>query len=157
MLTAGNTDKQTQKQTTQDTDIKGPGDMKSVLDWALSHSDPQKFKELKHKKLSKEDIEFLFKSTAVVDPVQEMKHYMEHLKPGAKIKDEDTGKERTPTLDDKLKALDEIMYFSEKTDYANDFQKIGGLQVLLDVLRNKESEIQVVTGTLWVNNVLLSK
>ncbi|GAU51228.1 hypothetical protein TSUD_136250, partial [Trifolium subterraneum] len=123
----------------------GFSSMDSMLHWAISHSDPEKLKESaqSHERLSPSELQ---KSQI------EIKEMMEKTKMFSdvelmKIAITDLNNVST-SLEDRYRALLELLELVEPLDNANDLNKLGGLSAVTRELNHYESGIRALAA--WV-------
>uniref|UniRef100_A0A0D9XFJ4 Nucleotide exchange factor Fes1 domain-containing protein n=1 Tax=Leersia perrieri TaxID=77586 RepID=A0A0D9XFJ4_9ORYZ len=123
----------------------GFGSLDSMLQWAIGNSDPEKLKEQADgvQKLSEDDL--LKRRT-------EIKELMEKLKMPSdadlmKIAIADLNN-TSISLEDRQRALQELLLLVEPIDNANDLDKLGGLVPVIRDLTNANEEIR--TTSAWV-------
>ncbi|TVU08780.1 hypothetical protein EJB05_42192 [Eragrostis curvula] len=134
----------------------GFGSLDSMLQWAIGNSDPEKLKEEASgvQKLSADELQ---------KRRQEIKELMEKLKMPSdadlmKIAIADLNNSSI-SLEDRQRALQELLVLVEAIDNANDLDKLGGLLPLIQELSNANEEIRItsawVLGTASQNNALV--
>ncbi|KAL6601256.1 hypothetical protein ACP70R_044476 [Stipagrostis hirtigluma subsp. patula] len=134
----------------------GFGSLDSMLQWAIGNSDPEKLKE-KAADVQKLSADELLKRR------QEIKELMEKLKMPSdadlmKIAIADLNNSSIP-LEDRQRALQELLVLVEPIDNANDLDKLGGLLPVIQELNNANEEIRIssawVLGKASQNNALV--
>ncbi|CAM0952369.1 unnamed protein product [Alopecurus aequalis] len=134
----------------------GFGSLDSMLQWAIGNSDPGKLKE------EAEDVQKLSEDELLKRRV-EIKELMEKLKMPSdadlmKIAIADLNNSSI-SLDDRQRALQELLILVEPIDNANDLDKIGGLVAVIQDLNNANEEIRTtsawILGTASQNNALV--
>ncbi|XP_024310416.1 hsp70 nucleotide exchange factor FES1, partial [Brachypodium distachyon] len=134
----------------------GFGSLDSMLQWAIGNSDPGKLKE------EAADVQKLSEDELLKRRV-EIKELMEKLKMPSdadlmKIAITDLNNSSI-SLEDRQRALQELLILVEPIDNANDLDKIGGLVPVIQDLNNANEEIRItsawVLGTASQNNVLV--
>ncbi|XP_066394658.1 hsp70 nucleotide exchange factor FES1-like [Miscanthus floridulus] len=134
----------------------GFGSLDSMLQWAIGNSDPGKLKEeaADAQKLSEDEL---------LKRRQEIKELMEKLKMPSdadlmKIAIDDLNNSSI-SLEDRQRALQELLVLVEPIDNANDLDKLGGLLPVIQELNNANEEIRTtsawVLGTASQNNELV--
>lgn len=134
----------------------GFSSLDSMLQWAIGHSDPEKLKE-KASEVQKLSANELKKRQL------EIKELMERLKTPSdaelmQIAIADLNN-LSSSLEDRQRALDELLILVEPIDNANDLHKLGGLVAIIRELHNAEPEIRKTSA--WIlgkasqNNVLV--
>ncbi|XP_006660832.1 hsp70 nucleotide exchange factor FES1 [Oryza brachyantha] len=123
----------------------GFGSLDSMLQWAIGNSDPEKLKEQAEgvQKLSADDL---------LKRRMEIKELMEKLKMPSdadlmKIAIADLNNSSI-SVQDRQRALQELLVLVEPIDNANDLDKLGGLVALIQDLNNANEEIR--TTSAWV-------
>ncbi|ONK72142.1 uncharacterized protein A4U43_C04F16220 [Asparagus officinalis] len=123
----------------------GFSSLDSMLQWAIGHSDPEKLKEKAN------DVQRL--STNELKKRQlEIKELMERLKTPSdaelmKIAISDLNNSSS-SVEDRQRALDELLILVEPIDNANDLDKLGGLVAVIRELHNAEPEIRKTSA--WI-------
>ncbi|PKU76190.1 hsp70 nucleotide exchange factor FES1 [Dendrobium catenatum] len=123
----------------------GFSSLEGMLQWAIGHSDPEKLKDKAN------DAQRL--SPAELNKRQlEIKELMEKLKMPSdaelmKIAINDLNNSSI-SLEDRQRALNELLILVEPIDNANDLDKLGGLVVVVRELVNPEPEIR--TTSAWI-------
>ncbi|WOL16192.1 hypothetical protein Cni_G24974 [Canna indica] len=134
----------------------GFSSLESMLQWAIGHSDPEKLKE------KAEDAHRLSESELKKRQL-EIKELMEKLKMPSdaelmKIAIADL-KNSSVSLEDRQRALDELLFLVEPIDNANDLDKLGGLVIVIRELDNSETGIRTtaawIIGKACQNNALV--
>ncbi|XP_072991990.1 hsp70 nucleotide exchange factor FES1 [Typha latifolia] len=123
----------------------GFSSLDSMLQWAIGHSDPEKLKE-KASDVQKLSVEELIKRQV------EIKELMERLKTPSdaelmKIAITDLNNSSI-SLEDRQRALNELLILVEPIDNANDLDKIGGLLPVIQELHNADPGIRMTSA--WV-------
>uniref|UniRef100_A0A0E0ETR7 Nucleotide exchange factor Fes1 domain-containing protein n=1 Tax=Oryza meridionalis TaxID=40149 RepID=A0A0E0ETR7_9ORYZ len=123
----------------------GFGSLDSMLQWAIGNSDPDKLKEQAEgvQKLSADEL---------LKQRMEIKELMEKLKMPSdadlmKIAIADLNNSSI-SLEDRQRALQELLILVEPIDNANDLDKLGGLVAVIQDLNNANEEIR--TTSAWV-------
>ncbi|EAZ09731.1 hypothetical protein OsI_32019 [Oryza sativa Indica Group] len=123
----------------------GFGSLDSMLQWAIGNSDPDKLKEQAEgvQKLSADEL---------LKRRMEIKELMEKLKMPSdadlmKIAIADLNNSSI-SLEDRQRALQELLILVEPIDNANDLDKLGGLVAVIQDLNNANEEIR--TTSAWV-------
>ncbi|CAL5203443.1 unnamed protein product [Lathyrus oleraceus] len=123
----------------------GFSSMDSMLHWAISHSDPEKLKEsaqvhegLSPSELQKRHIEIkeLMEKTKMLSDAELMKISISDLN------------NVSISLEDRYRALLELLELVEPLDNANDLNKLGGLYALAQQLNHADPGIRALTA--WV-------
>ncbi|XP_045807570.1 nucleotide exchange factor SIL1 [Trifolium pratense] len=123
----------------------GFSSMDSMLHWAISHSDPEKLKEsaqsherLSPSELQKSQIEIkeLMEKTKMLSDVELMKIAITDLN------------NVSTSLEDRYRALLELLELVEPLDNANDLNKLGGLSAVTRELNHDDSGIRALAA--WV-------
>ncbi|KAK7316568.1 hypothetical protein RJT34_00130 [Clitoria ternatea] len=130
----------------EDSDSDGGfSSLDSMLQWAISHSNPEKLKESAEaqQRLSPSEIQ---------KRQLEIKEIMEKLKMPSdaelmKIAISDLNNVST-SLEDRLRALQELLELVEPIDNANDLNKLGGLSAVTRELNHSDTDIRTVAA--WV-------
>ncbi|XP_039795885.1 hsp70 nucleotide exchange factor FES1-like [Panicum virgatum] len=134
----------------------GFGSLDSMLQWAIGNSDPEKLKE------EAADVQKL-SADELLKRRQEIKELMEKLKMPSdadlmKIAIADL-KNSSVSLEDRQRALQELLVLVEPIDNANDLDKLGGLLPVIQELNNANEEIRTtsawILGTASQNNALV--
>ncbi|WVZ65532.1 hypothetical protein U9M48_014880, partial [Paspalum notatum var. saurae] len=134
----------------------GFGSLDSMLQWAIGNSDPEKLKE------EAADVQKL-SADELLKRRQEIKELMEKLKMPSdadlmKIAIADLNNSSI-SLEDRQRALQELLVLVEPIDNANDLDKLGGLLPVIQELNNANEEIRTtsawVLGTASQNNALV--
>uniref|UniRef100_M8C0U7 Hsp70 nucleotide exchange factor fes1 n=1 Tax=Aegilops tauschii TaxID=37682 RepID=M8C0U7_AEGTA len=134
----------------------GFGSLDSMLQWAIGNSDPGRLKEeaADVQKLSEDEL---------LKRRHEIKGLMEKLKMPSdadlmKIAIADLNN-ASISLEDRQRALQELLILVEPIDNANDLDKIGGLVPVIQDLNNANEEIRItsawILGTASQNNALV--
>lgn len=127
-----------------------------MLQWAIGNSDPEKLKE------GAADVQKL-SADELLERRQEIKELMEKLKMPSdadlmKIAIDDLNNSSI-SLEDRQRALQELLVLVEPIDNANDLEKLGGLLPVIQELNNANEEIRTtsawVLGTASQNNELV--
>ncbi|KAL6845944.1 hypothetical protein ACP4OV_023392 [Aristida adscensionis] len=123
----------------------GFGSLDSMLQWAIGNSDPEKLKE-KAADVQKLSADELLKRR------QEIKELMEKLKMPSdadlmKVAIADLNNSSI-SLEDRQRALQELLELVEPIDNANDLDKLGGLLPVIRELNNANEEIRITSA--WV-------
>ncbi|URD81605.1 Nucleotide exchange factor Fes1 [Musa troglodytarum] len=123
----------------------GFSSLDGMLQWAIGHSDPEKLKEkaMDVQRLSEDEL----KKRRL-----EIKELMEKLKMPSdaelmKIAIADLNNSSI-TLEDRQRALNELLFLVEPIDNANDLDKLGGLVMVIRELDNTETHIR--TTSAWI-------
>ncbi|KAL0310183.1 UNVERIFIED_CONTAM: Hsp70 nucleotide exchange factor FES1 [Sesamum calycinum] len=123
----------------------GFSSLDGMLQWAIGHSDPAKLKEatLDIQRLSPEDLK---------QRQTEIKELMEKLNTPSdaklmKIAIDDLNN-LSITLEDRRRALEELLILVEPIDNANDLHKLGGLTAVIRELDNVDPEIRTISA--WI-------
>lgn len=116
-----------------------------MLQWAIGHSDPAKLKE------TADDVQRLSASELTKRQL-EIKELMEKLKMPSdaelmQIAIADLNNSSI-SLEDRHRALQELLILVESIDNANDLYKLGGLDAVIKELNNSEPEIR--TTAAWI-------
>ncbi|CAH9132093.1 unnamed protein product [Cuscuta epithymum] len=144
--------------TAEDEFFGGFSDLQGMLQWAIGHSDPAKLKETAQgvQKLSSEELrarqielqEFLEKNKLPSD-AKLMQIAIDDLK------------NSSVSLEDRFRALNELLELVEPIYNANDLHTIGGLTVVFGELSHPEPEIRTlaaeVLGKASQNNLSIQK
>ncbi|CAN6174969.1 unnamed protein product [Urochloa humidicola] len=134
----------------------GFGSLDSMLQWAIGNSDPKKLKE------EAADVQKL-SADELLKRREEIKELMEKLKMPSdadlmKIAIADL-KNSSSSLEDRQRALQELLILVEPIDNANDLDKLGGLLPVIQELSNANEEIRTtsawVLGTASQNNAVV--
>ncbi|XP_062199743.1 hsp70 nucleotide exchange factor FES1-like [Phragmites australis] len=123
----------------------GFGSLDSMLQWAIGNSDPEKLKE------KAADVEKL-SADELLKRRQEIKDLVEKLKMPSdadlmKIAIADLNNSSI-SLEDRQRALQELLVLVEPIDNANDLDKLGGLLPVIRELNNANEDIR--TTSAWV-------
>ncbi|KAK6160514.1 hypothetical protein DH2020_003895 [Rehmannia glutinosa] len=123
----------------------GFSSLEGMLQWAVGHSDPEKLKEasLGIQRLSTEELK---------QRQMEIRELMEKLKTPSdaklmKIAIDDLNNLSLP-LEDRHRALQELLILAEPIDNANDLHKLGGLTAVIRELSNPIPEIRTISA--WI-------
>ncbi|PIN01549.1 Armadillo/beta-catenin-like repeat-containing protein [Handroanthus impetiginosus] len=123
----------------------GFSSLDGMLQWAIGHSDPAKLKEatLEIQRLSPEELE---------QRQMEIKELMEKLETPSdaklmKIAIDDLNNSSL-SLEDRHRALQELLILVEPIDNANDLHKVGGLKAVIRELNNPNPEIRTISA--WI-------
>ncbi|XP_010250404.1 PREDICTED: nucleotide exchange factor SIL1 [Nelumbo nucifera] len=123
----------------------GFSSLDSMLQWAIGHSDPMKMKE------TAQDVQRLSPNELKKRQL-EIKELMEKLRTPSDAKlmqiAIDDLKNSSLPLEDRHRALLELLILVEPIDNANDLGKLGGLAVVVQELDNPDSEIRATAA--WV-------
>ncbi|KAK7306615.1 hypothetical protein VNO77_44566 [Canavalia gladiata] len=139
---------------TEDPDLSPPRDsdpdggfssLDSMLQWAISHSDPEKLKE-------SAEAQQRLSSSELQKRQLEIKEIMEKIKMPSdaelmKIAISDLNNVST-SLEDRHRALQELLELVEPRDNANDLNKLGGLSAVTQELNHSDPGIRAVAA--WV-------
>ncbi|XP_004502032.1 uncharacterized protein [Cicer arietinum] len=136
----------------EESDLLPPGDsdggfssMDSMLHWAISHSDPEKLNEsaqaqerLSPSELLKRQLEIkeIMEKTKVLSDAELMKISISDLN------------NVSTSLEDRYRALHELLELVELLDNANDLNKLGGLSAVTQELNHYDSGIRAFAA--WV-------
>lgn len=119
--------------------------LEGMLQWSIGHSDPEKLKEasLDIERLSPEDLKLR---------QMEIKELVEKLKVPSdaelmKIAINDLNN-LSLSLEDRHRALQELLILVEPIDNANDLNKLGGLTAVIKDLNNSNPEIRTISA--WI-------
>ncbi|KAH6837896.1 ARM repeat superfamily protein [Perilla frutescens var. hirtella] len=119
--------------------------LEGMLQWSIGHSDPKKLKEaaLDIDRLSAEELK---------QRQMEIKELMEKLKMPSdaelmKISINDLNN-LSLSLDDRRRALQELLILVEPIDNANELHKLGGLTAVIKDLNNSNTEIRTISA--WI-------
>ncbi|KAG0488244.1 hypothetical protein HPP92_006799 [Vanilla planifolia] len=123
----------------------GFSSLESMLQWAIGHSDPEKLKE------KASDVQRL-SATELSKRQAEIQELMEKLKMPSdaelmKIAIADLNN-TSISLEERQRALNELLILVEPIDNANDLDKLGGLVVVVRELENSEPDIR--TTSAWI-------
>lgn len=129
-----------------------------MLHWAIGHSDPAKLKETAQDvhRLSTEELKK--RQNELKDLVEKLKMPSDAQLMQIAVADLNNS---SLSLDDHLRALEELLLLVEPIDNANDLSKLGGLAVIVRQLDNVEPEVRKLSA--WVigkasqNNPLVQK
>ncbi|KAM7269003.1 hypothetical protein ACFE04_024500 [Oxalis oulophora] len=134
----------------------GFSSLDSMLQWAIGHSDPSKLKE------TAQDVK---RSASNKDRQLELQEWMDKLKTPTdaqfmKIAVDDLNNSSI-SLEDRHRALHELLILVEHIDNANDLHKLGGLVVVIKELNHPNTEVRRlsawVLGTASQNNPTVQK
>ncbi|CAI0545507.1 unnamed protein product [Linum tenue] len=136
----------------------GFSSLEGMLQWAIGHSDPAALKQ------SAQDAQRL--SAAELNKRQmEIKELMEKLKMPSDAQLMQTAlddlKNSSVPIEDRHRALEELLVLVEPIDNANDLAKLGGLALVVGELNHPASDIRTISA--WVigkasqNNALVQK
>ncbi|KAI4385331.1 hypothetical protein MLD38_003371 [Melastoma candidum] len=136
----------------------GFSSLDGMLQWAIGHSDPTKLKE------TAQDVQRI-SSGELKKRQMELKELMEKLKTPSdaqlmQIAIDDLNN-ASSSLEDRQRALQELLILVEPIDNANDLNKLGGLVVVIRELDHPESDLRKLSA--WVigkasqNNPLVQK
>ncbi|MED6112064.1 hypothetical protein PIB30_058302 [Stylosanthes scabra] len=123
----------------------GFSSMDSMLHWAISHSDPEKLKEsaqaqqrLSPSELQKRQMEIkeIMEKTRMPSDADLMKIAISDLN------------NISASLEDRYRALQELLELVEPLDNANDLHKLGGLVVITQELNHSDPGIRTVAA--WI-------
>lgn len=123
----------------------GFSSLDGMLQWAIGHSDPAKLKETAQnvQRLSPDEL----KQRQI-----EIKELMEKLKMPSDTKlmqiAIDDLNNSSISLEDRLRALEELLVLVEPIDNANDLDKLGGLAAVIRQLDNVEPDVRKLAA--WV-------
>ncbi|KAJ8645871.1 hypothetical protein MRB53_007619 [Persea americana] len=123
----------------------GFSSLDGMLQWAIGHSDPAKLKE------AADDVQRLSANELSKRQV-EIKEFMEKLKMPSdaelmQIAIADLNNSSI-SLEDRHRALNELLILVESIDNANDLNKLGGLVAIIRELNSSEPEIR--TTSAWI-------
>ncbi|CAM8934088.1 unnamed protein product [Rhodiola kirilowii] len=129
-----------------------------MLQWAIGHSDPSKLKDAAEdvKRLSPIDLQ---------KRQTELKELMERLKTPSdaqlmQIAIDDLNN-ASLSLENQLRALEELLILVEPIDNANDFNKLGGLVAIMQKLNSPDLEVRKssawIIGKACQNNPVVQK
>ncbi|KAL8534957.1 hypothetical protein ACS0TY_010836 [Phlomoides rotata] len=123
----------------------GFSSLEGMLQWTIGHSDPEKLKEaaLDMQRLSPEELK---------ERQMEIKELMEKLKTPSdsklmKIAIDDLNNSSL-SLEDRHRALQELLILVEPIDNANDLHKLGGLTAVIKELNYPNPEIRTISA--WI-------
>uniref|UniRef100_A0A7N0UW13 Nucleotide exchange factor Fes1 domain-containing protein n=1 Tax=Kalanchoe fedtschenkoi TaxID=63787 RepID=A0A7N0UW13_KALFE len=136
----------------------GFSSLDGMLQWAIGHSDPSKLKDAAEnvKHLSPIDLQ---------KRQMELKELMERLKTPSdaqmmQIAIDDLNN-ASSSLENQLRALEELLILVEPIDNANDFNKLGGFAVIMKKLNSPNLEVRItsawIIGKACQNNPLVQK
>ncbi|KAB1201710.1 Hsp70 nucleotide exchange factor fes1 [Morella rubra] len=136
----------------------GFSSLEGMLQWAIGHSDPAKLKE------TSEDIQRQSPSE-LKKRQMELKELMEKLKMPSdaqlmQIAIDDLNNSSL-SLEDRQRALQELLILVEPIDNANDLNKLGGLAVVIQELAHPDTDVRRLAA--WVlgkasqNNVVVQR
>ncbi|XP_048318693.1 uncharacterized protein LOC107431822 isoform X2 [Ziziphus jujuba] len=123
----------------------GFSSLDGMLQWAIGHSDPAKLKETAKKvqqsspdELKKRQLEFkeLMEKLKVPSDAQLMQIAIDDLN------------NSSLALEDRHRALQELLFLVESIDNANDFNKLGGLPVVIQELNHPDPDIRRLAA--WI-------
>ncbi|XP_010909422.1 uncharacterized protein [Elaeis guineensis] len=123
----------------------GFSSLDGMLEWAIGHSDPVKLKEKANdiQKLSAEELK---------KRQLEIKELMERLKMPSDAELMQTAisdlNNSSISLEDRQRALNELLILVEPIDNANDLDKLGGLVAVIQELHHSDPEIR--TTSAWI-------
>ncbi|KAA0039869.1 hsp70 nucleotide exchange factor FES1 [Cucumis melo var. makuwa] len=136
----------------------GFSSLDSMLQWAIGHSDPAKLKDTAQdvKQLSPSEIKK--RQEEIKDLIEELK-----LPSDAKLMQiaVDDLKNSSLSLEDRHRALQELLVLVEPIDNANDLDKLGGLAVLTRELNHVDPDVRKIAA--WIlgkasqNNPIVQK
>ncbi|KAE8646749.1 nucleotide exchange factor SIL1 [Cucumis sativus] len=136
----------------------GFSSLDSMLQWAIGHSDPAKLKDTAQdvKRLSPNEIKK--RQEEIKDLIEELK-----LPSDAKLMQiaVDDLKNSSLSLEDRHRALQELLVLVEPIDNANDLDKLGGLAVLTRELNHVDPDVRKIAA--WIlgkasqNNPIVQK
>ncbi|XP_050275968.1 hsp70 nucleotide exchange factor FES1 [Quercus robur] len=148
-----------QAQQEDDSDSDGGfSSLEGMLQWAIGHSDPAKLKE------TSQDVQRL-SPTELKNRQTELKELMEKLKMPSdaqlmQIALDDLNNSSV-SLEDRHRALQELLILVEPIDNANDFNKLGGFAVVIQELNHPDSDIRRIAawilGTASQNNPVVQR
>ncbi|KAL5733790.1 hypothetical protein ACOSP7_031651 [Xanthoceras sorbifolium] len=123
----------------------GFSSLEGMLQWAIGHSDPVKLKE------TSQDVQRL-SSGELKKRQLEIKELMEKLKMPSdaqlmQIAIDDLNNSSL-SLEDRYRALQELLILVEPIDNANDLSKLGGLAVLIRELNHPDTEVRKLSA--WI-------
>lgn len=136
----------------------GFSSLEGMLQWAIGHSDPSKLKEaaqdtqrLSHEEVQKKQIEFkeLMGKLKMPSDVELMQVAIDDLN------------NESLSLEDRQRALQELLILVEPIDNAMDLNKLGGLKAVIRQLDHSETHIR--TTSAWIlgkasqNNPIVQK
>ncbi|MQM02249.1 hypothetical protein Taro_035003 [Colocasia esculenta] len=123
----------------------GFSSLDGMLQWAIGHSDPAKLKE------KASDVQHMSADELKTRQL-EIKELMEKLKmpSDAELMQIAIGdlNNSSISLEDRQRALDELLILVEPIDNANDLDKLGGLVAVIRELNNSEAKIR--TTSAWI-------
>lgn len=123
----------------------GFSSLDGMLQWAIGHSEPAKLKE------AAQDVQRLTPNE-LKKRQREIKELMEKLKMPSdaqlmQIAIDDL-KNTSLSLEDRRRALQELLILVEPIDNSNDLNKLGGLAVIIQELSNPDPEVQRTSA--WI-------
>ncbi|VFQ87611.1 unnamed protein product [Cuscuta campestris] len=121
----------------------GFSDLEGMLQWAIGHSDPAKLKE------AAQDVQKLSPEELTARQI-ELQEFMEKNKMPSDAKlmqiALDDLKNSSVSLEDRVRALNELLELVEPVHNANDLQNLGGLNVIMGELHHSESVIRTLAA-----------
>ncbi|KAK9276392.1 hypothetical protein L1049_005925 [Liquidambar formosana] len=123
----------------------GFSSLDGMLQWAIGHSDPEKLKE------TAQDVQRLTPNE-LKNRQREIKDLMEKLKMPSdaqlmQIAIDDLNN-ASLSVEDRHRALQELLILVEPIDNANDLNKLGGLAVIIQELNNPDPEVR--RSSAWI-------
>ncbi|XP_024527110.1 hsp70 nucleotide exchange factor FES1 [Selaginella moellendorffii] len=128
----------------EDTEVGFPT-LDSLLQWAIGHSDPEKLKDSARETMRLTPEELAKRRADIKELMERLKMPSDADLMRIAIKDL---KNSSLSVDEHKRALDELLELVEPIDNANDLNKLGGLEAVIDVLQSPEEDIRVAAA--WV-------
>ncbi|KAG0452655.1 hypothetical protein HPP92_025028 [Vanilla planifolia] len=123
----------------------GFSSIEGMLQWAIGHSDPEKLKEKASDVQRLSSAEMKKRQLEIQDLMAKLKMPSDAELMKIAITDLNNA---SISLEDRQRALNELLTLVEPVDNANDLNKLGGLVAVVQQLENSESEIR--TTSAWI-------
>ncbi|KAE9602671.1 putative nucleotide exchange factor Fes1 [Lupinus albus] len=139
---------------TEESDLASPDEsesdggfssMDSMLQWAISHSDPEQLKESAQTQQQLSPIELQKRRMEIKEIMEEMKVPSDAELMKIAISDLNN---MSLSLEDRYRALQELLELVEPIDNANDLNKLGGLLAVTQELNHSDPGIRTIAA--WI-------
>ncbi|XP_074383189.1 uncharacterized protein LOC141724812 isoform X2 [Apium graveolens] len=136
----------------------GFSSLDGMLQWAIGHSDPTKLQETAKDVQGLSSSELNKRQMEIKELVEELKMPSDAQLMQIAIRDLNNS---SLSLEDRHRALQELLVLVEPIDNANDLHKLGGLAVIIEELSNSDPESRTISawilGTASQNNLVVQK
>ncbi|MCO5564000.1 hypothetical protein L7F22_017655 [Adiantum nelumboides] len=124
---------------------RGFGSLDSMLQWAIGHSDPATLQGVAQAVKNLTTTELKARRSAIMEAMETLRMPSNTDLMKAAIADLENA---SSSLEDKQHALQELLELVEPIYNSNDFQKLGGLVVVVNELDTKEQDLRILAA--WV-------